>query len=110
MSQEILDGPTINIPETRSSEEDDDDDSFDRKLEEMKADLEDLENDFSTQTLDALVKKNYSVPAVRVNHGHPEDLGKVLEKEGAAPANIGKDLGEKRKMSTLSVPDNAKFE
>lgn len=35
-----------------------DDNSFDKKLEEMKAELEELENDFSAPTLDQLVKQS----------------------------------------------------
>lgn len=108
MSKEVLDFPTVNIPETRSSEEDDE--SFDRKLEEMKADLEDLENDFSKKTLDDLVRKNYSVPAVRVTHSPTNDLDDPPDKEGAAPGQIGKSFKDQRKKSTLTVPGTDQFE
>ena len=58
----------------------DSDTSFEKKLELMKAELEELENDFSAKTLDNLTKYSFDDPKV----------SRTEEKSG----RIGDDLNE----------------
>lgn len=57
MSNNGFDFPEIKLNDIKVGS----DDSFDKKLEDMKAEIEELENDFSTQTLDQLVKQQHSL-------------------------------------------------
>ena len=81
-------------------------DSFDKKLEEMKAEIEELENDFSMHTLDKLAKGTSSTSGG--NHdGSPDNLGDALEEEIMNKKSHLLELKDGRKMSSLSAPGNA---
>ena len=73
------------------------------KLEEMKAEIEELENDFSIHTLDQLVKSNYSVPNNKNIEEPAEDFAKVLEREEGVALGLN---NKSCKASSLSVPGN----
>lgn len=71
--------PTIKINDKVISE--DQDSSFDKKLEEMKAEIEELENDFSTKTLDDLLKLHCDTPKERSSQQTMNEFGEVLEED-----------------------------
>ena len=70
----------------------------------MKAEIAELENDFSAHTLDQLVKQSYSAPPSGKNgHDQVEDFGSVLEREKEIALGQSSDSN---KVSTLSLPEN----
>lgn len=73
----------------------------------MKAELDDLEKDFSEHNLDKLAGRNFEISSTKSIDGKFTDFEEALE-NNAIPAGQEMELlgPDSRKMSTLSVPDN----
>jgi hypothetical protein len=81
-----------------------DEDSFDKKLEEMKAEIEELEQDFSHQTLDQLVRQSFGSASVRDSDNKVGELDDHFTKDSPLSRNELVPLGKSRKKSMLSAP------
>lgn len=95
--------PKIKLNDQKMPSEDAD--SFDKKLEEMKAEIEELENDFSMHTLDKLTKGTSSTFGMQPGDGSPDNLEDALEEEMINKKQSLLELKDNRKMSALSVPE-----
>lgn len=73
----------------------------------MKAELDDLEKDFSEHTLDKLADKNFELSSTKSIDGKFVDFEDDLESNAiSADQEMGLLGRDTRKRSTLSVPDN----
>lgn len=95
--------PEIKLNDIRMATSEDDD-SFDKKLEEMKAEIEELEQDFSHQTLDQLVRQSFGSASVRASDNKIGDLEDPFAKDSPLSPNELTPLGRNRKKSMLEAP------